>query len=617
MDSYNFSKSLASEPLIAVCCSSCADGIPSNGSNFFAWLLGLKAPALAKTSFALFGLGDSKFSEYLRIPKKFRAAMIAAGAAEWHGMGDGDENAGGFMKALDAWIPGFISALPSRLEPTVKPALMTPPATPVAPAAPPSSAPAPTTAPAAAAVETVSAAQIKDLVDRAEALAAEGKAVRVCRGVYWVGAVDFTVRDFHGIDLNRGTSYNAYLILGPTPTLVDTVKAPFAEALIASVRALLGGDLSLLRYVVVNHAEYDHAGALPAVMRVCPQAQVVCTAKCRETLIKNYRKVTWPASVVTWQLAAISGMESGADGWKYNVVKTGDTLKLAAGQTLWFMETPMVHWPESTFTYLVEERVLFSMDGFGQHFSSVARFDDELDAAGLAAVYKDAKSYYANILLLFGKPILHALGKLMEQLKAVDKTAEPLIPRVLATAHGIAWRKDTATIVGLYKRWAQHIVLPKVLILYDTMYGSTERMARAVMQGVVDYRDAKTGGRADCTMLLARDAHPTESADAIIDSACIAVGTPCLNSQMLPTVARHLTYLQGLRPEQRTSLAFGSYGWSVSAVSVLAKTLLDMGLSPLSDPLTVQFSPDDAILAKCYEAGSKLAQVAVQKGVPY
>eukprot|EP00727_Mastigamoeba_balamuthi_P003138 m51a1_g12821 hypothetical protein (459) ;mRNA; r:1992-3368 len=458
---------------------------------------------------------------------------------------------------------------------------------------------------------------MREAYERAAGLAGRGLAARVSPSVYWVGGVDFGIRDFHGIDV-PGSTYNAYLVLGESPTLVDTVKAPFADALLASVERLV--DPELVRYVVVNHAEPDHASALPAVMQRLRNAELVCTKKCKDALLAHYRggaRLRGEDVGAALRLDEVSALGAGAEGWNYRVVRAGETLQLGEGQTLWFTDTPMVHWPESTWTALVEERVLFSMDAFGQHLATRARFDDECSEASgaLGEVLRALRSYYANIFLPFNRAVARALERAQNSAPAGFWP-----PLALASAHGVVWRgARVGEVLGLYRRWSAGTAERKVLVLYDTMYGSTERLARALLQGVADYRDAATGASASAVMVVAKDAVPTDAADHVIDCACVAVGSPCLNNSLLPSLARHLAYLRGLRPEGRHGCAFGSYGWSNSTVPALEAALKEMGVD-IAVPgatLACQYVPDDAVLRRCYDAGRKLAAIAIATGKPY
>ncbi|NLF07119.1 MAG: FprA family A-type flavoprotein, partial [Pirellulaceae bacterium] len=381
----------------------------------------------------------------------------------------------------------------------------------------------------------------------------------------WVGAVDWNIRDFHGYDTERGTSYNAYLIRDEKTALIDAVKAPFAAELLRNVSALC--DLSQVDYVVCNHAEPDHAGALPETLRAMPRATLVCDKKCAEALDAYFD----------------------TSGWKIKIVADGDSLPLGR-RTLRFIETPMVHWPESMFTLLPEERILFSMDAFGQHYASGVRFDDESD---LAVVMQEAKTYYANIGMPYAKPVLQCLDKL----SGVD--VDMIVP-----SHGLIWRRHAAEIVAAYRDWANHRCEPKVLVLYDTMWQSTDAMARAIIEG------ASLPGVTPL-LLNVRRSNLTRVATETLDAAAVAVGSPTLNRRMMPMIAAALCYLEGLRPQGKAAVAFGSYGWGRGGPEDVNDALKRMQWDVLRDPIRSKWRPTEAILEECRQIGRELAEKAL------
>lgn len=273
------------------------------------------------------------------------------------------------------------------------------------------------------------------------------KPIEISKGIYSVGAVDWAVRNFHGhtYSTRRGTTYNAYLIVDEKIALVDTVLGSFSTELIENIRAILPPEK--IDYVIANHVETDHSGAMPDVMRLCPKARVFGTQKCKEGLCRMYY-----------------------EPWDFQVVKTGDKLKLGR-RTLAFIEAPMIHWPDSMFTYCQEEELLMPNDAFGQHYATSRRFDDEVDAC---ALMDEAAKYYANI--------LWPLGSLIA--RKIDEIVKMKIPiRTIAPSHGIIWRKDPMKIVNAYVDWAKNAAAPKVVVVYETMWGATEKMARAMAGG--------------------------------------------------------------------------------------------------------------------------------------
>lgn len=403
----------------------------------------------------------------------------------------------------------------------------------------------------------------------------------------WVGYVDWTVRDFHGYDTERGTTYNAYLVRDEQTALIDTVKAPYADDLLGSIAALT--DLSNVEYVVCNHAEPDHAGGLPRVMAALPDATLVCDKKCASALSQHHD----------------------TSGWKMRIVATGDTISLGQ-RTLRFLETPMVHWPESMFTYVPEEKLLFSLDAFGQHYASSQRFDDQVP---LHAVMEEAKIYYANIVMPYGK-----------QVAALLKKTADLEIGMIAPAHGVVWRSNVPAILEAYKNWADCRPEPNVLVIYDTMWDSTGQMARAILAGAsgrvrgADHHDRHaaepTGPRSgpcaavEAHLIHIRHSNLTRIATEVLDAAAVAFGSSTLNQGMMPMAGAVLTYLKGLRPVGKVALAFGSYGWSKGGPEAVDEYLHAMGWEVLREPLKARYRPTPEVLDECRAAGRMLAEKA-------
>ena len=387
------------------------------------------------------------------------------------------------------------------------------------------------------------------------------------KSIDWVGHVDWTVQDFHGYQTLSGSSYNAYLVRDQKTALIDTVKAPFVGHLLARVAALT--DLSKVDYVVCNHAEPDHSGGLPSVMKAIPGAELVCNTNCREALACHYD----------------------TSKWKVRIVSDGSSLSLGS-RTLTFLNTPMVHWPESMFTYVPEEKLLFSMDAFGQHYASATRFDED---SPLDAVMAEAKTYYANIVMLYGGPISRVLDR-----------AKALPIEVIAPSHGVIWREYVPTILAAYRKWVTCRPVAKVLIVYDTMWKSTELMAQAIHEGALERP-------VDARLISIRASHITEIATQTLDAAALAVGSPTLNGVLMPEVAAALTYLKGLRPTGKAGFAFGSYGWAKGGQKDVDEYLQAMKFDMLREPLSVRYVPGRDALDECRAAGRDLADAALKK----
>ena len=386
----------------------------------------------------------------------------------------------------------------------------------------------------------------------------------LCEGIDWVGAIDWTIRDFHSYDTEHGTTYNAYLLRDEKTALIDTVKAPFADQLLQNVAALT--DPAQIDYVVCNHAELDHTGSLPRVMAAATNAVLVCDKRCQKALSQHFD----------------------TSAWKFQTIADGDSISLGR-RTLTFVETPMLHWPESMFTYVAEERLLFSMDAFGQHLATSERFADELPPG---RVLDEAKSYYANIVMPYGK-----------QVTACLKKASQLDIETIATSHGLIWRGNVGDIVAAYADWAVCRAKPKVLVIYDTMWESTDQMARAIIDGA-----SRTGVAA--MLINIRRSNLTRIATEIIDAAAVAFGSATLNRGMMPMVGATLTYLEGLRPAGKAGFAFGSYGWGRGASEAIDAWLKTARWDVLREPLRAQYRPTPEILEECRQAGRMLADTA-------
>ncbi|MBN2022877.1 MAG: FprA family A-type flavoprotein [Pirellulales bacterium] len=387
--------------------------------------------------------------------------------------------------------------------------------------------------------------------------------IKISDNIDWVGYVDWTVRDFHGYETARGATYNAYLVRDEKTALIDTVKRPFADALLANVAAVV--DLGDVDYVVCNHAEPDHAGALPRVMAAMPHAELVCNKRCAAALARH----------------------ADTSGWKIRIVDN-DAISLG-GRTLQFIDTPMVHWPESMFTYLPEDRILFSMDAFGQHYATSQRFDDEVSAA---VALDEAKTYYANIVMPYGRQVAAVLDK-----------AAALPIDLIAPSHGIVWRSHVADILAAYRDWSTCRARPKVVVIYDTMWDATGEMARAIHEG------ASQPG-VEAVLIHVRLSNLTRIAAEMLDVAAVAFGSSTLNRGMMPMAAAVLNYLEGLRPANKAGFAFGSYGWGTGGAEAVHGWLESQKWDILREPLRVQYRPTPDVLDECRRAGRLLAERA-------
>ena len=386
-------------------------------------------------------------------------------------------------------------------------------------------------------------------------------------GIDWVGYIDWTVRDFHGYKTESGSTYNAYLIRDEKNAIIDAVKAPFVEKYLDHIRAL--APLESIDYIVCNHAEPDHSGGLPGAMEACPNATLVCNEKCRDALEKHFD----------------------TSAWKWHIVEDGDEISLGQ-RTLSFLNTPMVHWPESMFTYVKEDKILFSMDAFGQHYASAFRFDDE---EPLDVILHEAKAYYANIVMLYGRPISQTL----------ERAAELEI-KMIAPSHGVIWRSHLKEVFEAYQKYVVCKPRAKVIVLYATMWKATEKMAEAILEGAHECNVEARYYNVDTT-------HATTIATEVLDCAAIAIGTPTLNNSLMPNMAGVLCYLSGLRPTNKRGFAFGSYGWSKrGGASAVEDSMKEMKIEMMRDPLRAQYVPSEEVLEECREAGRMMGKYAEQ-----
>ncbi len=387
--------------------------------------------------------------------------------------------------------------------------------------------------------------------------------VEIKPGIFWVGAIDWAVRDFHGYVTPNGTSYNNYLILDTHTTLVDTVKYDFSEYTIENIRGLV--DPANIENVVINHIENDHMSSLDRIMELTPQATIYITDRGKKGLDRFYD----------------------TSRWKFKIVKTGDTLSIGT-KTITFLETPMLHWPDSMMSYVKEDRLLISQDAFGQHLASTARFDDEYcDQYTVAGLEHAVRDYYANILMPFGTLV---------KAKIAEVKKLGLDINMIAPDHGIIWRRDPGKILQMYLDMANDKADLRVLIVYDTMWHSTEHMTIPLAEGI------KAAG-VEAEVMKLRATPMSRAIKRMWESRAMLVGTPTLNNIMFPSVAEFLQHLKGLRPKNRLAGAFGSYGWGGGAVKEAYEVLKAMGLETVEPGIQVQYRPSVEDDKKCFEFG--------------
>jgi anaerobic nitric oxide reductase flavorubredoxin len=390
--------------------------------------------------------------------------------------------------------------------------------------------------------------------------------VKLKEGVYWVGVTDWAIRNFHGHELSthRGSTYNAYLIMDKKIVLVDTVWGPFAEQLVENIRELV--DPAKIDIVVANHSETDHAGSLPVIMRHAPNAEVVVS--------KN-------------GLTSVQGHFH--ENWKFRKVSTGDKINIGTNDLV-FVEAPMLHWPDSMFTYLTGHNILMPNDAFGQHYATGFRFNDEVDQEEL---YEEALKYYANILTPFSDRVIKKIDEVIALKLPVD---------MIAPSHGIIWRKDPLQIALKYKEWAAQAPEPRAVILYDTMWDGTRHMAEAIGDGLaeagVDYKifNLAVSDRNDVLVEVFR-------------ARTILVGSPTINNGPLPTIMPVLTDIKGLKFKNKVGAAFGTYGWSGEAVKAIEEHLAASGIHIIRDGIKFKWQPRPEELDACRAFGSEIGEV--------
>jgi anaerobic nitric oxide reductase flavorubredoxin len=384
----------------------------------------------------------------------------------------------------------------------------------------------------------------------------------VKNNIKWVGKIDWELRKFHGDEYSthRGSSYNSYLIQEEKTALIDTVWAPFAKEYVDNLAREI--DLSTIDYVIANHAESDHSGALPELLRHIPNVPVYCTKNGTKSLQGMYHQ-----------------------DWNFNIVKTGDKLSLGSKELI-FVEAPMLHWPDSMFTYLSGDEVLFSNDAFGQHYASEFMFNDLVDQAEL---FQECIKYYANILTPFSPMVTKKINEVLGFKLPLD---------MICTSHGIIWRDNPAQIVEKYLEWADNYQENQITLLYDTMWESTRVMAEQIGAGI---READP----DVTVKLFNLAK-TDKNDVITEifkSKAVLFGSPTINNGILVSVAGLLEEVHGLKFKKKKAGAFGSYGWSGESVKILAEKLGKAGMEVVGEGLRITWAPDEKSRKQCREYG--------------
>jgi flavorubredoxin len=392
--------------------------------------------------------------------------------------------------------------------------------------------------------------------------------VEIKPDIYWVGAIDWAVRDFHGYITPYGTTYNNYLIKDREITLIDAVKSDFIDITMERIKGLV--EPSKVKNLIINHIEPDHASGIGQMIRYMPNATIYITERGKKGLERHFD----------------------TSGWEFKVVKSKETINIGK-YTLTFLETPMLHWPDSMMTYVNEAKLLISQDAFGQHLASAARFDDEFIGMNSEYELDDAVvDYYANILMPFGQLIKTKIEEVVRLGIEID---------MIAPDHGVIWRKDPKGIIKRYLDMAEGKAELGIVIIYDTMWHSTEQMVIPVMEGI-----REEGVK--CNVIKLRATPMSYAIKEFWKVRGCLVGVPTINNQMFPSLAEFLYHLAGLKPKARVMGAFGSYGWSGGAVKEAYEYFKKMGIEVFEPGLQVQYRPFQEDLNKCHQFGMGFAK---------
>jgi flavorubredoxin len=389
------------------------------------------------------------------------------------------------------------------------------------------------------------------------------QAVKISDRVYWVGALDWDLRDFHGYLTSEGSTYNAFLVLADKPVLIDTVKPAFKDEMMDRIASVI--DPSKIEIIVSNHSEMDHSGAIPEVLSSINPSEIIASDQGVKALKDHFH---WDRPVRTI-----------ADGERIDV----------GGAHLRFNETRMLHWPDSMFTFYEEEGILFSNDAFGSHLASVERYEDELSRE---LTMGEAAKYYANILLPYSPLVTKLIAKLPELNYDL---------KMIAPDHGPIWRNNPIEIVEAYANWAQQQPRRKAVIMYDTMWESTTMMARAIETGLRQ-------DEVETVIMPLSESHRSDVITELLDAGAFLVGSPTLNGLILPPIADVMTYIKGLKPKNLIGAAFGSYGWAPASITQVEKLLAELGVDLVAPGIKAKYVPTEETLTQCTALGSLVAQ---------
>ena len=386
--------------------------------------------------------------------------------------------------------------------------------------------------------------------------------------VFWVGKVDWELRKFHGDEFSthHGSTYNSYLIQEEKNVLIDTVWIPFAEEFVENLAQEI--DLNKIDYIVANHGEVDHSGALPALMKHIPNAPIYCTANAVKSLKGQYHQ-----------------------DWNFHVVKTGDKISIGGGKELVFVEMPMLHWPDSMATYMTRDNILFSNDAFGQHFATDKLYNDLVDQCDL---FKEAIKYYANILT----PFSQILKKKLEEVLSLNLTID-----IIATSHGVIWRDNPLQIVEKYSQWANDYQENQITIIYDTMWNGTKKLAEKIAEGI-EIVDPDV----EVKVFNLTKSDQNDLITEVFKSKKVVIGSPTINNTILHSIAGFIQLMKQMKFKGKKSTSFGCYGWSGESTKILNEALANAGFEVIEEGFRNQWNPDDGRQIEAIEFGKKIAK---------
>lgn len=385
---------------------------------------------------------------------------------------------------------------------------------------------------------------------------------KITNKVTWVGKTDWELRKFHGDEFSthRGSSYNSYLIRDKKNVLIDTVWMPYDREFISKLKQEI--DLNKIDYIIANHGEIDHSGSLPALMNEIPDTPIYCTANAVKSIKGQYHK-----------------------DWDFIPVKTGDKLEIG-DSTFTFIEAPMLHWPDTMFTYMSKDNILFSNDGFGQHFASESLFNDTVDDGQLK---EEALKYYANILSPYSPMVVKKIKEITGMNLPID---------LICPSHGVIWKDNPMQIVNKYMQWADAYKENQITIVYDTMWNATRKMAEAIADGIREADPSVT--------VKLYNSSKTDKTDIITEvfrSRAVLMGSPTVNNGYLYSIAGILELIHGAKLKNKKAAAFGSYGWSGEAVKLINEELIKSGFNLIDDGFRTLWVPDEDMLLKLREYG--------------